>query len=405
MHEKSPKVKLVLLFFLITLLCVPGRVFATNYGAFIDGIVTKAKNVYEDTLSKASNYKNAQLSNLQKSLNNYQTQLNNKYTGVKSSLSGIKNSLPSVSGSLSGIKSGLSGIKSDLSGIKAGISLSGIRNSLAKSGSLGITNSALALAGTLQSKALAGLKSGVPTIALTGLTSNGILNYSPKKSINSLGTILTDGFPKDISGIKIFNSDTHQPSNLWVVEGDPGKVVSMLNNVSFQQYYVNQDGQIYPDTDGTVKVKNSREHSALINSLINADKPTAIFYNESMPAIESYMMSLGEANVVSIGGIPGTYGTDSHHPDFVITHELGHSLRDVFNLTKAPYEGLGIADEEASVISLENLVRYQTGYPLRSDGSKKDDINKDGFPDGDGSYGEYYYSNQSWFNDFLKSQK
>ena len=61
--------------------------------------------------------------------------------------------------------------------------------------------------------------------------------------------------------------------------------------------------------------------------------------------------------------------------------------------------------KKGSVISLENLFRYQTDYPMRSDGPTTDDIDKNGFPDGDGSYGQYYYSDQNWFSDFLNNTK
>ena len=551
MNEKNPKVKLVLLFFIITSLCVPGSVLAADNGSFIDSILTKARMFYEDTLGKASNYKNEKISNIQSGINNYQAKLSNKYTGISSSLSGIKNSLPGISSTLSGIKTGislsgiknsipkssslgiknnalavagtlkskalaglksgipsiaitglksgvptialtgipgvsntlsgikssLSGIKSDLSGIKndlakriSGLSsiknstlgiastlkskaladlksgipstaiaglkngvptialtgipgvsntlsgiksslsgiesdLSGIKNDLAKgiSGLSSIKNNALAVAGTLKSKALAGLKSGIPTISLTGAGGSGIMGYLSKGNLP--GTVLTSGITKDLSSIKIFNSETFQPSQLWVLEGNPQDVVSMLNNVSFQQYYATEDGQIFPDPDAAVKVKKSREHSSLVNSLIKADKPTGIFYNASMPSTDSYMQELDAGCIVALGGIPGVSGVDPHHPDYVLPHELAHSLRVQYNLTKAPYEGLGILDEEGSVISLENLFRYQTDYPMRSDGPTTDDIDKNGFPDGDGSYGQYYYSDQNWFSDFLNNTK
>jgi archaellum component FlaC len=639
MNEKNPKVKLVLLFFIITSLCVPGSVLAADNGSFIDSILTKARMFYEDTLGKASNYKNEKISNIQSGINNYQAKLSNKYTGISSSLSGIKNSLPGISSTLSGIKTGislsgiknsipkssslgiknnalavagtlkskalaglksgipsiaitglksgvptialtgipgvsntlsgikssLSGIKSDLSGIKSDLSgikndlakrisglssiknstlgiastlkskaladlksgipstaiaglkngvptialtgipgvsntlsgiksslsgiksdlsgikndlakrisglssiknstlgiastlkskaladlksgipstaiaglkngvptialtgipgvsntlsgiksslsgiesdLSGIKNDLAKgiSGLSSIKNNALAVAGTLKSKALAGLKSGIPTISLTGAGGSGIMGYLSKGNLP--GTVLTSGITKDLSSIKIFNSETFQPSQLWVLEGNPQDVVSMLNNVSFQQYYATEDGQIFPDPDAAVKVKKSREHSSLVNSLIKADKPTGIFYNASMPSTDSYMQELDAGCIVALGGIPGVSGVDPHHPDYVLPHELAHSLRVQYNLTKAPYEGLGILDEEGSVISLENLFRYQTDYPMRSDGPTTDDIDKNGFPDGDGSYGQYYYSDQNWFSDFLNNTK
>lgn len=457
MNEKNAKVKLVLLFFIITSLCVPGSVFAADNGSFLNSVLTKAKNVYEDTLSKASDYKNETISKIQNKVNSVQTKVSNEYTDVKATLSGIKNSVP--------------GISSTLSGIKTGISLSGIKNSMPMSSSLGIKNNALAVAGTLKSKALgglksgissialAGVKSGVPAIALTGIPSvsntlsgissslSGIKsnlsglknnisgtigslfkNYAPTIAFTgntssyhptggeklNANSIIDSGLIKSLSSIKIYNKESYPISQFWTIGDNGQKVAGLLNNVSVQQYYVDkyvdEDGNVYgcilPDPDATVKVKKSPDASIIFNQLINGGNLTAFYLNESMSVFGSYMAEAEEGGyIMEIGGIPERDGVTDHQPEDVLVHESLHVLRKLNNLIKAPHEGLGILDEEGCVIGVENLVRYQLGHTLRTDGSRKDDINNDGFRDGDGSYGDYQYSNKSWWNDYKNSLK
>jgi hypothetical protein len=67
-----------------------------------------------------------------------------------------------------------------------------------------------------------------------------------------------------------------------------------------------------------------------------------------------------------------------------LVHERVHVARGISGLKSESNE-----DEEANAIKLENIIRNELGYGLRGDGDSSDDVNDDGIPDGDGSYGSY----------------
>lgn len=433
MNEKSLKdyLKLFLLLFIITSLCLPGRALAVDIGSF----VTTAKNIYDNTIgntiSKAKDYKNAKMPEVQNKINGYKKKLNNSVTGYTSKLAGIKDcvsgiSLPSIKNSvsntlLSGIKNSvpsisLNSIKNSVSGISFksiknsiyGKSyISGIKNSLSRDGRNleSIINSVLGTASTF-------LKGRIPKIALTGIKGNSKISNLPQKSGNVLGAIPpSDDTDKvlndDVFKINIIDIGSYQPSNLRVIGDNALDVEILLNNISAQQYYIDEYGFVLPNDDDPVKVKNSPEYSYVLDKLINGEKRTYIYLNESMSTLDSYMLPLDDSYLIAVGGIQENDGTNIHQPDTALSHEATHAFRFLYNITAAPYEGKGISDEEGCTISGENLYRYRLGIPLRGDGSPEDDINKDGKPDGVGSFGYYYYSkpNCQWLYDHMNSTK
>lgn len=74
----------------------------------------------------------------------------------------------------------------------------------------------------------------------------------------------------------------------------------------------------------------------------------------------------------------------------VLVYELTHALRRDYGLQTDSPTGGGINKiEEAYAVQVENQIRYELGKELRTDGDSREDVNKDGKADGDGSYGSF----------------
>jgi hypothetical protein len=426
MNEKRLKryCKGLLLVYIITSLCLPGRALAAGDG-IIDSFLSKAKNAYENTLNKASDYKNAKISGIQNKINDYQTKYTNvksSLSGIKSGLSGIKAGLPKDIGSLSssalGLASrlsksyvptvaltGVSGTGS-LSGVK---SFSGIASKISEIGSqklAGIkkyipTNTGVSagIAGTLSSikSGLSGIKAGLPKDI--GSLSSSALGLASRLAKSYVPTVAVAGVLPDISSV---SKALNPPSQLRVKKGDKDVIEYVLNNFSSRPVYIDDDGYVLMDPGAKEDPNKSSNYSIVIESIINAKTPTEIWLYEDELASISRVDHSKEKNKITLGKIPAiTTSGNLFDLDITTLHEFLHTFSHEEGLGMDTTTKEGRKDEEARAIREENWHRNLFGYPMRDDGSKLDDINNDGQPDGNGRYGEYFDpNNQYWWDEY-----
>ena len=283
-------------------------------------------------------------------------------TKIKSELQNkINGSQKTVNTKLNNIKGGLSNVKSKLPSIKGGLSNVSIKSKISN---VGIKNSfKINNANTVNTK---------------------------KNNIDINGTI-----PFFLKGTCI---STVKPSQLIVPQGGK-KVEKMLNNLSSESYYVDKNGYVRNIAGAPEDLNKSREYSIIIDNLINGNKPTKTYAFNSK--FYGNQIELKNSNTVLVGKNSFT----GHTSDTVLAHELIHSFRANQGITISPFDKNERAHEEACAIKVENMILHKNGLPMRFDGSSLDDVNKDGKPDGDNSYGKYIYDEigQNWPGNYLNS--
>lgn len=220
-------------------------------------------------------------------------------------------------------------------------------------------------------------------------------NKSPQKSTGLKYKI-------NIALNKILKKDmtSSQVSKLIVKQGGK-KAEMMLNNLSSKQYSVDKDGFVTSVPGVSENLSKSSEYSIVIDNLINGNKPTKVYIKDKLPSGIGCEYTDGTGHSIIVGS----------KIDSDLAHESIHAFRkDQFLYNESNYIAEDVCtilydDEEACTIQLENRIRYKNGLQLRNDGSSLDDINKDGIPDGDDSYGKYLNSTTGpkWFDDFLTS--
>ncbi|MFT8349081.1 DUF6883 domain-containing protein [Clostridium saccharoperbutylacetonicum] len=211
------------------------------------------------------------------------------------------------------------------------------------------------------------------------------------------------------SGANETNIETVASGNgIWVPETDREAVTKMINDAASKKYYIDEDGFVKVVEGAAEDASKSSTYSSVIDRLINGSSKVVI-------GVDDGWVSSGEngleANAFgSDGGI--TVG-DNHTPqvvivngkdtagskaDITLAHELTHALRGELGLKSINAEGGVNKDEEAHTIELENKIRAELGYAVRTDGD-----NTDG---GDGSYGKFNdsASEKDWYSIIDKLQ-
>ncbi|AGF55466.1 glucan-binding repeat-containing protein [Clostridium saccharoperbutylacetonicum] len=211
------------------------------------------------------------------------------------------------------------------------------------------------------------------------------------------------------SGANETNIETVASGNgIWVPETDREAVTKMINDAASKKYYIDENGFVKAVEGAAEDASKSSTYSSVIDRLINGSSKVVI-------GVDDGWVSSGEngleANAFgSDGGI--TVG-DNHTPqvvivngkdtagskaDITLAHELTHALRGELGLKSINTEGGVNKDEEAHTIELENKIRAELGYAIRTDGD-----NTDG---GDGSYGKFNdaASEKDWYSIIDKLQ-
>lgn len=196
--------------------------------------------------------------------------------------------------------------------------------------------------------------------------------------------------------IPLLNLKKEPSSRLIVKSGDFKYFENLLNSLSSKQYDIDEKGYVHWNSSVPEDLSKSQEYSIVIDNLIKANHTTYI-YNlpNSSKGYQIYVPLKG--SLVIIGDKANAIYNVTYFPNTALSHELTHSLR----LDKGVFSA-NISEEEAGTIKLENIIRHKNNIAIRVDGSKYDDVNKDGQPDGLGYYGEYLDKNASnWFNDIF----
>ena len=198
------------------------------------------------------------------------------------------------------------------------------------------------------------------------------------------------------SKVPLLNLKKEPSSRLIVKSGDFKYFENLLNSLSSKQYDIDEKGYVHWNSSVPEDLSKSQEYSIVIDNLIKANHTTYIYnlpnsskgYQIYVPLKGSVVLNGDQANYIyNVISLPNTG----------LSHELTHSLR----LDKGVFSA-NISEEEAGTIKLENIIRHKNNIAIRVDGSKYDDVNKDGQPDGLGYYGEYLDKNNSnWFNDLF----
>ncbi|GEM_PF-2707470 len=233
------------------------------------------------------------------------------------------------------------------------------------------------------------IKSSLPNIKNSFKINNVNKVNTKKNNIDINGTI-----PFFLKGTCI---STVKPSQLIVPQGGK-KVEKMLNNLSSESYYVDKNGYVRNIAGAPEDLNKSREYSIIIDNLINGNKPTKTYAFNSQ--FYGNQIELKNSNTVLVGKNSFT----GHTSDNVLAHELIHSFRANQGITISPFDKNERAHDEACTIQVENRILHKNGLPIRTDGSSFDDVNRDGKPDGDNSYGKYIYDEvgSKWFINFLR---
>lgn len=245
------------------------------------------------------------------------------------------------------------------------------------------------------------------------------------KQLNQLSIKITDSLNLNLNN-PFKKESTNRPSQLIVKSG--GKdVEKMLNNFSSKQYTVDKNGYVYRKSGVSENPSKSSEYSMIIDNLINGTKVTNIYLDNST-ASGTYTNIPLLGNYIKVG--TKAYKKNNNWHDTVLAHELIHSFREEKGL-RTNFASIGTvvrrvqdkltlkkdsvlsyferctADEEACTIQVENRICYKNGFQLTTDGSSFDDVNKDGKPDGDNSYGKYLNNTTgpNWFNNYLTKVK
>ncbi len=177
-----------------------------------------------------------------------------------------------------------------------------------------------------------------------------------------------------------------EKGGIYITESDRTTLLEKINQIASSTYYIDEDGYLREDKNAPVKEGGSKTYSKLLSGMIDSDKKIILGRDRTYTA--------GEKEETLEGGIAiGDNGSDQvviveeDTNPYTLAHELSHAFRAIHgqrNEAKAEINH----DEEGYAILAENKIRYETGAALRTDGDSRADIDGDGIPDGDGSYGQ-----------------
>ena len=177
-----------------------------------------------------------------------------------------------------------------------------------------------------------------------------------------------------------------EKGGIYITESDRPTLLEKINQIASSTYYIDEDGYLREDKNAPIKEGGSKTYSELLSGMINSDKKIILGRDRTYTA--------GEKEETLEGGIAiGDNGSDQvviveeDTNPYTLAHELSHAFRAIHgqrNEAKAEINH----DEEGYAILAENKIRYETGAALRTDGDSRADVDGDGIPDGDGSYGQ-----------------
>ena len=177
-----------------------------------------------------------------------------------------------------------------------------------------------------------------------------------------------------------------EKGGIYITESDRTTLLEKINQIASSTYYIDEDGYLREDKNAPVKEGGSKTYSKLLSGMIDSDKKIILG--------RDFTYTAGEKEETLEGGIAiGDNGSDQvvivaeDTNPYTLAHELSHAFRAIHgqrNEVKAEINH----DEEGYAILAENKIRYETGAVLRTDGDSRADIDGDGIPDGDGSYGQ-----------------
>jgi hypothetical protein len=200
------------------------------------------------------------------------------------------------------------------------------------------------------------------------------------------------------------SGSTSEPSGngIWVPEADRDAVIKMINDAASKQYYIDTDGFVKEVPGAVEDTSKSSTYSSVLDRLINGD-------NKVVVGVDNGWMSYGEDGLqentfsgnnsgITIGDnetpqvvIVNGQDTADSPADITLAHELTHALRGELGIKSMDPTGGINKDEEAHTIEVEDQIRKELGYNVRTDGDISDG--------GDGSYGQYSdESEEDWYN-------
>ncbi|OOM80580.1 putative endo-beta-N-acetylglucosaminidase precursor [Clostridium puniceum] len=201
--------------------------------------------------------------------------------------------------------------------------------------------------------------------------------------------------------------EVSEGNGIWVPEADRDAVTKMINKAASKEYYIDANGFVKEVPGAAENLNKSSTYSSVLDRLINGDEKVVIGVNDGWVSYgkngleanaftgDNSGITIGDnwtSQVVMVTG-KDTVGSSA---DITLAHELTHALRGELGL-KSINTGGGINhDEEASTIEVENRIRKELGYALRTDGDSVDG--------GDESYGNYNNASEEkgWYDNIDK---
>ena len=177
-----------------------------------------------------------------------------------------------------------------------------------------------------------------------------------------------------------------EKGGIYITESDRTTLLEKINQIASSTYYIDEDGYLREDKNAPVKEGGSKTYSKLLSGMIDSDKKIILGRDRSYTAGEKEETLEGRIAIGDNGSDQVVIVEEDTNP-YTLAHELSHAFRAIHgqrNEAKAEINH----DEEGYAILAENKIRYETGAALRTDGDSRADIDGDGIPDGDGSYGQ-----------------